>query len=135
MNSALDYAEEVIDKNAQKLGFKRNKPVVVVFADRPNSASDGNERLRRWSRDPDADYFLVTTDQSDYLDYIVKGDQSHKIVLDSWNKVFSQKDISKFVRIINKDHRLGSKILTLKFVVQNCLTLMLSEKIPEFLIL
>ena len=135
MNSALDYAEEVIDKNAQKLGFKRNKPVVVVFADRPNSASDGNERLRRWSRDPDADYFLVTTDQSNYLDYIAKGDQSHKIVLDSWNKVLSQNDISKFVRIINKDHRLGSKILTLKFGVQNYLTLMLSERMYELLIL
>ena len=115
MNSALDYAEEVIGQTTQKLGFKRNKPVVVVFADRPNSATDGNERLRRWSRDPDADYFLLTTDRSDYLDYIVKGDQSHKIVLDSWSEVFSQKDISKFVRIINKDHRLGSKI----FVVQN----------------
>jgi hypothetical protein len=83
------------------LGEQRNKPVIVTFADRPNAA-DGNERMRRWAREEDAEYFLVTTVKNGFLDYIITDDE-HKVELNKWSQVTSQEDISKIVRLINKD--------------------------------
>ena len=85
----------------------RNKPVIVVIADRPNSqdsAFGGDLRHARYGRSPGVEYFLVTTERTGYLDYIVQDDQDHKIVLNYWPQVKTQEDISIFVRMINKDH-------------------------------
>jgi len=95
MNAALEYAERSLNAVESMYGDRRNKPVVMVFADNPRNFNSPVPFSRVNSR---IDYFLVTTRSDGGLDM-----EENKVQLDWWSNLATQFDLSKPVKIINRD--------------------------------
>ncbi|CBY09683.1 unnamed protein product [Oikopleura dioica] len=99
MNAALEYAERSLNAVESMYDDRRNKPVVIVFADNPRNFNSPVPFSRVNSR---IDYFLVTTRSDGGLDRVASAEEN-KVQLDWWSNLATQFDLSKPVKIINRD--------------------------------
>jgi hypothetical protein len=99
LNAALEYAERSLNAAESMYGDRRNKPVVIVFADNPRNFNSPVPFSRANNR---IDYFLVTTRSDGGLDMVASAEEN-KIQLEWWWDLTKQFDLSKPVKIINRD--------------------------------
>ena len=98
MKAAIEYAERSLGAVERMYGDRRNKPVIIVFADHPRSYNSPVP----FKMSNGIDYFLVTTRSDGGLDMIASNVEN-KILLSRWRELTTQFDLSEPVKIINKD--------------------------------